>query len=258
MNSSSGIDALRTMRLRAGEHLRKHPVRYCAAILLVNALSFVFQFVLLQIGNPYLYAFTAFVLAMLGATFSIGQADFFLRVTRGEETPSFGVLFNYFDAASIKMVLFITVIRFAASLSGLFLGMFSLVLDFLVPVLLFLVPYLYVHSQGTLAPMECFKQSYRAMNGRWGMYVRILVRIGLYSFALGIVLSLLSLILPSGSTLILYGLQQSNPAQFLLVYSAILVVFASPLMAYLSIYESEFANETLEADPQLSPPASEE
>lgn len=255
MNSSSGIDALRTMRLRAGEHLRKHPVRYCAAILLVNALSFVFQFVLLQIGNPYLYAFTAFVLAMLGATFSIGQADFFLRVTRGEETPSFGVLFNYFDAASIKMVLFITVIRFAASLSGLFLGMFSLVLNFLVPVLLFLVPYLYVHSQGTLAPMECFKQSYRAMNGRWGMYVRILVRIGLYYFAFGIVLAL---ILPSDSTIAAYELQQSNPAQFLLVYSAILAVLASPLMAYLSIYKSEFANETLEADPQLSPPASEE
>lgn len=249
-------DDLRSMRMRANE-IFKSAVGPCIGVsLLYTVVSLALSCLTLFINNTLLYTVTLLVLAFIAASLQLGLCEYFLLLRKGEH-PSAKLLVRYFDQDSLPLVAVLALISWAAGMLGSLLSGLSFFLQIVVSAFVFLVPYLYV-LRGKGKPTDLLREGMRRMQGRWEMYLRIILRQYLYALAASVAVALLL-------TLVMMGLSAAGLAAFFatqagyivsMVIAVILAVAVSAFVsAYFQVYLAEFAAATLD---DARPSASEQ
>lgn len=244
MMTNPAKDNLYAMRMRANDVFKRYLWPCVGVTLLYSIVSVGLSFLMIYIQNTWLAAFTLLIQALIAASLMLGLCDYFLCLTRGEKASP-KLLMRYFDQDSLPMVGLLAGINWLAGMIGTLLGGFALAIQLFVSALVFLVPYLYIVRGGKRNPIECLREGFGRMQGRWEMYVRILARQYIYTIAASILLSvaltILSIVLASvGLTALV-----ENQMALLIVTLVCSVVISAFVMAYFQIYQAEFAVSTI-------------
>ena len=237
-------DDLRAMRMRANDVYKRNLLSCVGMTLLYSLVSVGLSFLMVYIQNAWLAAFTLLVQAFIAASLLLGLRDYFICLSRGEKASA-KLLMRYFDQESLPMVALLAGINWLAGMIGTLLGGLALALQLFVSALVFLVPYLYIVRGGSLRPFTCLQEAVTRMQGRWNLYIRILMRQYLYTIAASLALSVLLVLLTSVlSSVGLAALAQSD--LFILIFTLICsVIISAFVMAYFQIYQAEFALSTI-------------
>lgn len=243
---------LRAMRKRANEIYKKSLWPCTGMSLLYTVVSLALSVLTLFIANPFLYAVTLLVLAFIAASLQLGLCEYFLRLRRGER-PGARLLIRYFDQDSLPMVAVLALINWAAGMVGMLLVGLSFLLTIVVSALVFLAPYLYVLREGKGKPVALLREGITRMQGRWDMYIRILVRQYLYAIVASLAASMLMMLAITALNALGLAAFFSTTVGYMacvLVVSAAVNAF---ITAYFQIYLAEFASATLEPLKSLEP-----
>lgn len=147
------------------------------------------------------------------------------------------------------MVAILALVNWAAGLIGMFTGVFSVVIQIMASALVFLAPYLYVMRGGQGKPSLLVREAMERMQGRWEMYIRIMVRQYLYTLGVSLAVSLVL----SG---VLIGLSFMGLGEFIagtagyifsMALAVILAIGVSAVVTgYFQIYLAEFAVDSID------------
>lgn len=235
---------LRAMRLRANEIYKKALWPCTGMSLVYTVVSLALSVLTVFITNPLLYAITLLVLAFIAASLQLGLCEYFLLLRQGGH-PGARLLVRYFDQESLPMVAVLALINWAAGMVGMLLSVFSLVLTVFASALVFLVPYLYVLRGGKGKPVDLVREGIERMQGRWNLYIRILVRQYLYALLASLAASTLLMLLITGLNavgLAAFFATDIGSIATVLILAAAVNAF---ITAYFQIYLAEFASDTI-------------
>lgn len=248
MMYNNAKDVLRSMRMRSNDLFKQSMAKSVGVSLLYTIVSLALSFLTLFVENMLLSIVLLLVLAFIAASLQIGLCEYFLLLRRGEK-PGAKLLMRYFDQDSLPMVAILALINWAAGLVGMLFGAFSLVIQIMASAMIFLAPYLYVMREGKDKPANLVREAMRRMQGRWEMYVRIMVRQYLYTLGVSLAVSLVL----SG---VLLGLSFLGLGEFLagtvgyifsMGLAVVLAIGVSAFVtAYFQIYLTEFAVDSID------------
>ena len=241
-------DALRSMRMRANDLFKQSFKKSVAVSLLYTVVSLALSFLTLFVESQLLSTVLLLVLAFIAASLQIGLCEYFLLLRSGDK-PSAKLLMRYFDQNSLPLVAILAFINWAAGLIGMLFGFFSLVIQILASALVFLAPYLYVMRGGQGKPAMLVREAMQRMQGRWEMYVRIMVRQYLYTLGVSLGVSLvLSGVMIGLSFIGMTAFLATEVGYYVWLGIAVIVAIAvsAVVTAYFQIYLTELAVDSID------------